>query len=146
MAVIAGIDLGTTFSALAALNAIGRPEIVPNCEGERITPSAVYFDEEEAGVIRVGIEALNCRQLNPERSVRWIKRQMGTDWKKRIDDKDWRPEEISSLRHNANADGPCGAGTAGGKSASTGTLGSCRRVIPGWLAVGSNSIQPEPGK
>jgi len=97
MAAIAGIDLGTTFSALAALNAIGRPEIVPNSEGERITSSAVYFDEEEAGVIRVGIEALNCRQLNPDRSVRWIKRHMGTDWKKRIDEKDWTPEEISAL-------------------------------------------------
>ena len=49
MSTIAGIDLGTTFSALARLNGIGRPEIVPNSEGERITPSAVYFEEDEAG-------------------------------------------------------------------------------------------------
>ncbi|MBE0536577.1 MAG: Hsp70 family protein [Phycisphaerae bacterium] len=94
---IAGIDLGTTFSALALLNTIGKPEIVPNCEGERITPSAVYFDEEDTAIVRVGIEAVNSRQLNPERSVRWIKRHMGSQWRKSLDGKDWSPEEISSL-------------------------------------------------
>ncbi|MBN1126178.1 MAG: Hsp70 family protein [Sedimentisphaerales bacterium] len=98
MSVIAGIDLGTTFSALAILNSIGKPQIVPNAEGERITPSAVFFDEEDTNVIRVGIEAINSRQLNPERSVRWIKRHMGDrKYKKSIDGKDWTPEEISSL-------------------------------------------------
>jgi molecular chaperone DnaK len=98
MSTIAGIDLGTTFSALARLNGIGRPEIVPNSEGERITPSAVYFEEEEAGAIRVGLEAVNCRQLNPERAVRWIKRHMGDqDWEKGIDGRNWTPQEISSL-------------------------------------------------
>lgn len=98
MKTIAGIDLGTTFSALARLNSIGRPEIVPNSEGERITPSAVYFDDEEAGAIRVGLEAVNCRQLNPDRAVRWIKRHMGdTAWKKSVDGRDWTPEEVSSL-------------------------------------------------
>ncbi|HDS84034.1 MAG TPA: Hsp70 family protein [Phycisphaerales bacterium] len=98
MGTIAGIDLGTTFSALARLNEIGRPQIVPNSEGERITPSAVYFDDEEAGAIRVGLEALNCRQLNPERTVRWVKRYMGdSNWKKSIDGREWTPQEISSL-------------------------------------------------
>ncbi|RKZ44802.1 MAG: molecular chaperone DnaK [Gammaproteobacteria bacterium] len=98
MSTIAGIDLGTTFSALARLNGIGRPEIVPNSEGERITPSAVYFEEDQDGAIRVGLEAVNCRQLNPERAVRWIKRHMGDqDWKKDIDGRDWTPQEISSL-------------------------------------------------
>lgn len=94
---IAGIDLGTTFSSLAILNSIGRPEIVPNSEGERLTPSAIFFDE-DSGIIRVGIEALHCRYLNPERSVRWIKRQMGNrEYKKQIDGKDWSPEELSAL-------------------------------------------------
>ena len=98
MSTIAGIDLGTTFSALARLNGIGRPEIVPNSEGERITPSAVYFEEEDAGSIRVGLEAVNCRQLNPDRAVRWIKRHMGDQsWIKSIDGRDWTPQEISSL-------------------------------------------------
>ena len=77
MSNIAGIDLGTTFSALAILNGIGRPEIVPNADGERLTPSAIFFDEENPDVIRVGIEAINSRHLNAERSVRWIKRHMG---------------------------------------------------------------------
>ncbi|MEN8127556.1 MAG: Hsp70 family protein [Planctomycetota bacterium] len=98
MSTIAGIDLGTTFSALARLNGIGRPEIIPNSEGERITPSAVYFEEDQDGSIRVGLEAVNCRQLDPERAVRWIKRHMGDqDWKKSIDGRDWTPQEISSL-------------------------------------------------
>jgi molecular chaperone DnaK len=95
---IAGIDLGTTFSAISVLNAIGRPQIIPNCEGERITPSAVFFDDEDSQIIRVGIEAINSRQLNPKRSVRWIKRHMGDpSWKFSVDNKDWTPEEISSL-------------------------------------------------
>jgi len=95
---IIGIDLGTTFSALAVLNSIGKPEIVPNAEGERITPSAIFFDEEDSGVIRVGVEAINSRHLNPERSVRWIKRYMGdVDYRKSIDGRDWTAVELSSL-------------------------------------------------
>ncbi len=98
MAVLAGIDLGTTFSSLAVLNTIGKPEIVPNAEGERITPSVVFFDEEDTHVIRVGIEALNSRHLNPDRSVRWIKRQLGDrSFQLHIDGKVWTAEEISSL-------------------------------------------------
>ena len=95
---IVGIDLGTTFSALAVLNAIGKPEIVPNADGERLTPSTIFFDEENADIIRVGIEAINSRHLNAERSVRWIKRHMGdSKYHKNIDGKDWTPEELSAL-------------------------------------------------
>ena len=95
---IAGIDLGTTFSAVAILNSIGKPEIVPNADGERITPSVIFFDEENSNIARVGIEALNSRHLNPERSVRWIKRHMGDkNYRKNIDGKDWTPVELSSL-------------------------------------------------
>jgi len=95
---IVGIDLGTTFSALAMLNAIGKPEIIPNADGERLTPSAIFFDEENPELIRVGIEALNSRHLNAARSVRWIKRHMGdTDYKVSIDNKDWTPVELSAL-------------------------------------------------
>ena len=98
MSNLAGIDLGTTFSAIAVLNGIGKGQIVPNAEGERVTPSAVYFDEEDSEIIRVGIEAVNSRHMNPERSVRWIKRHMGeTDYRVNIDGKDWSPEELSSL-------------------------------------------------
>ena len=95
---IAGIDLGTTFSALATLNSIGKPEIVPNADGERLTPSAIYFDEDNKDIVRVGVEAINSRHLNPKRSVRWIKRHMGdVNYKKKIDNKEWKPEELSSL-------------------------------------------------
>lgn len=98
MKTIAGIDLGTTYSALAVLNAIGKPQIVPNADGDRTTASAIYFDEDNPGVIRVGIEALNCRYLNPERAVRWIKRHMGDPaYHKVIDGHDWTPSELSGL-------------------------------------------------
>ncbi|MBN1508390.1 MAG: Hsp70 family protein [Sedimentisphaerales bacterium] len=94
---IVGIDLGTTFSSLAILNSIGKPEIVPNADGDRLTPSAIFFDEENPDMIRVGIEALNSRYLNPARSVRWIKRHIGTDYKVNIDGRDWTPTELSAL-------------------------------------------------
>ncbi|MHC4271088.1 MAG: Hsp70 family protein [Planctomycetota bacterium] len=98
MSNIVGIDLGTTFSALAILNAIGKPEIVTNADGERLTPSAVFFDEENSDVIRVGVEAINSRYLSAQRSVRWIKRHMGdSDYRKKIDDKEWNPVELSAL-------------------------------------------------
>ncbi len=95
---IVGIDLGTTFSALAVLNAIGKPEIVPNADGERLTPSAIFFDEESPELIRVGIEAINSRYLNAERSVRWIKRHIGdANYGKNIDGRNWTAVELSSL-------------------------------------------------
>jgi molecular chaperone DnaK len=98
MAKIVGLDLGTTFSALAVLNAIGKPEIVPNADGERLTPSAIFFDEENPDIIRVGIEAINSRHVNAERSARWIKRHMGDQkYHKAVDGKDWTAVELSSL-------------------------------------------------
>jgi len=98
MANIVGIDLGTTFSSLAVLNAIGKPEIVPNTDGERLTPSAIFFDEESSETIRVGVEAINSRLINAERSVRWIKRRMGdAAYTKSIDGRNWTPVELSSL-------------------------------------------------
>jgi molecular chaperone DnaK len=98
MANIVGIDLGTTFSALAVLNAIGKPEIIPNADGERLTPSAIFFDEENSDMIRVGVEAVNSRHLNADRSVRWIKRHMGeANYRKNVDNKGWSPVELSAL-------------------------------------------------
>ncbi len=95
---IVGIDLGTTFSALAILNAIGKPEIIPNADGERLTPSVIFFDEDNPDIVRVGIEALNSRHLNAQRSVRWIKRHMGdANYRKTIDGKGWTPVELSAL-------------------------------------------------
>jgi len=98
MANISGIDLGTTFSALAILNAIGKPEIVPNADGDRLTASAIFFDEESPDIIRVGVEAINSQHLNAGRAVRRIKRHIGdAGYRKNIDGKDWTAVELSSL-------------------------------------------------
>ncbi len=98
MATIAGIDLGTTYSALAILNTIGRPEIVPNADGDRLTPSAIFFDEENTDLVRVGVEAINSRYLNVERSVRWVKRHIGDSaYVKEIDGKKWTAVDLSAL-------------------------------------------------
>jgi len=95
---IAGIDLGTTFSAAAVLNTIGKPEIIPNTDGERLTPSAIFFDEDDSNTVRIGVEALNSRYINPDRAIRWIKRHMGDkNYRKNIDGKDWTAMELSSL-------------------------------------------------
>jgi molecular chaperone DnaK len=74
MGTIAGIDLGTTYSALAALNEIGKPEIVPDTEGNRITPSVVCFNGGDS--ITVGLEAKNKLKTDPTDVVQFVKRKM----------------------------------------------------------------------
>lgn len=69
-----GIDLGTTYSALAILDEHAKPHIVPNAEGERLTPSAVFFDQD---TIVVGQIAKDAMVTQPDRVVTFIKRQMG---------------------------------------------------------------------
>lgn len=69
-----GIDLGTTFSAVAFLDTDGRPVTVRNAEGDLITPSVVFLDK--AGCI-VGKEAVNAAQFEPQRVARFMKRDMG---------------------------------------------------------------------
>ena len=71
-----GIDLGTTYSLVAIVNDQGRPEIVPNAENERLTPSVVYFDDDD---ILVGKLAKEKAVYAPEQAVDFIKRQMGND-------------------------------------------------------------------
>jgi molecular chaperone DnaK len=95
---IVGIDLGTTNSCLAILEG-GRPDIVLNAEGERLTPSVVGFSED--GERLVGRVAKRQAILNPKRTVMSIKRKMGTDHKVRIElngqIKKYTPEEISAF-------------------------------------------------
>ena len=74
--VIVGIDLGTTFSAIAYVNSYGKPEIIPNLEGERTTPSVIFFEEDDGNPI-VGQTAFNQAITNPERTVRFVKSEMG---------------------------------------------------------------------
>jgi len=92
-----GIDLGTTYSVIAIINPSGKPEIIPNEEGERITRSAVYFQETQ-GVVEVGQYAANARGTYGDRVVVNVKSQMGNkDFSYQIDDRSYSPEEISAI-------------------------------------------------
>jgi molecular chaperone DnaK len=91
---IIGIDLGTTFSAVAVLEG-GKPVIIPNSEGERTTPSVVSMTEE--GERLVGRLARNQAISNPEHTIYSIKRHMGEDHKAKIWDKEFSPQEISAM-------------------------------------------------
>ncbi|MDI6889663.1 MAG: molecular chaperone DnaK [Thermodesulfovibrionales bacterium] len=94
MSKVIGIDLGTTFSLAAFMNN-GRPEIIPNVEGGRLTPSIVAFAE--GGRQLIGSLARTQAVANPERTISSIKRRMGTDYKVEIDGRRFTPQEISSL-------------------------------------------------
>ena len=93
MSNIIGIDLGTTFSAVAILEG-GRPKIIPNSEGNNTTPSIVLFRDNE---VIIGETAKRQAMLNPKHTVRSIKRLMGTKEKIEIDGKDYSPEQISAM-------------------------------------------------
>jgi molecular chaperone DnaK len=94
MARAVGIDLGTTNSVVATLEA-GEPVVIPNAEGSRTTPSVVGFSK--TGEILVGEVAKRQAITNPDRTVRSVKRHMGAkDWSVSIDGKDWSPQEISA--------------------------------------------------
>jgi len=89
-----GIDLGTTNSVVAVLEA-GEPAVVPNAEGARTTPSVVGFSKN--GEILVGEVAKRQAITNPDRTIRSVKRHMGVkDWSLKIDDKQWTAQEISA--------------------------------------------------
>jgi molecular chaperone DnaK len=93
---IIGIDLGTTYSAVAYVNRHGLPEVLTNSEGARITPSVVYF--EEGGSRIVGLAARNVALSDPERTVMCIKREMGNpSYRLNIDGKEYLPESISAI-------------------------------------------------
>ena len=92
---VVGIDLGTTNSVIAWMKPDGNVEVIPNAEGSRITPSVVAFTK--TGEILVGEPAKRQMILNPDRTIKSIKRKMGSDYKVRIDDKEYTPQEISAL-------------------------------------------------
>ncbi|MGV8162282.1 MAG: molecular chaperone DnaK [Candidatus Nanoarchaeia archaeon] len=94
MSKVIGIDLGTTFSAVAVMEG-GNSSIIPNAEGERTTPSVVSITQD--GERLVGRVARNQAILNPEHTVRSIKRHMGEDYKAKIWGKDYSPQEISAM-------------------------------------------------
>ena len=101
MGAAVGIDLGTTNSVVAVLEG-GEPTVVANQEGARTTPSVVAFDKN--GTVLVGEVAKRQSITNPDRTIRSIKREMGTSWKQEIstekdgeaETKNYTPEEISA--------------------------------------------------
>ena len=88
-----GIDLGTTNSVVAVLDG-GEPSVIANAEGGRTTPSVVAFAKN--GDVLVGEIAKRQAVTNVERTIRSVKRHMGTDWSASIDDKKYTPQEISA--------------------------------------------------
>ena len=87
-----GIDLGTTNSVVAVLEG-GEPTVIANAEGNRTTPSIVAFKGEE---ILVGELAKRQAITNPDNTVRSIKRQIGTNWKEKFENKEYTPQEVSA--------------------------------------------------
>ncbi len=94
MSKIMGIDLGTTNSVMALMES-DKPVIIPNNLGDRLTPSVVGFSED--GEILVGKRARKAAIMNIDRTVFSIKRHMGTNFRVRINDKEFTPQEISSM-------------------------------------------------
>jgi molecular chaperone DnaK len=92
MARAVGIDLGTTNSVIATLEG-GEPTIIPNAEGSRTTPSVVAFKD---GQVLVGEVAKRQAITNPDRTIRSVKREMGTDWSIAIEGKNYTAQEISA--------------------------------------------------
>jgi len=88
-----GIDLGTTNSVVSVLEG-GDPVVIPNAEGSRTTPSVVAFAKN--GEVLVGEVAKRQAITNPDRTIRSVKRHMGTNWKIEIDGKDYTSQEISA--------------------------------------------------
>jgi molecular chaperone DnaK len=94
MARAVGIDLGTTNSVVTVLEG-GEPNVIANAEGSRTTPSVVAFAKN--GEVLVGEVAKRQAVTNPDRTIRSVKRQMGTDWSIDIDGKHFTPQQISAF-------------------------------------------------
>ncbi|MBR3995289.1 MAG: molecular chaperone DnaK, partial [Clostridia bacterium] len=94
MGKIIGIDLGTTNSCVAVFEG-GEPQVIANAEGARTTPSIVGFSK--TGERLVGQVAKRQAVMNPDRTVISVKREMGTNFKVAIDDKNYTPQEISAM-------------------------------------------------
>jgi len=94
MARAVGIDLGTTNSVVAVLEG-GEPTVIANAEGARTTPSVVAFAK--SGEVLVGEVAKRQAVTNVDRTIRSVKRHMGTDWKVDIDGKDFNSQQISAF-------------------------------------------------
>ena len=93
MAKAVGIDLGTTNSVVSVMEG-GEPTVIANAEGARTTPSVVAFAKD--GEVLVGEVAKRQAVTNADRTIRSVKRHVGTDWKTEIDGRNYTPQEISA--------------------------------------------------
>ncbi len=94
---VVGIDLGTTFSAIAHIDSYGKPQIIPNAESERITPSVIMFEDR---TVIVGTLAKQNSVAEPEKIVDFVKREMGkakTEFHREFDGVSYSAEELSAL-------------------------------------------------
>jgi len=90
-----GIDLGTTYSAISIIGEDGLPRIIKNSEGERLTPSVVYFED---GKPIVGKEAKEMQAFGAEAAVSLFKRSMGdTNYRFFVEDKEYTPVDLSTM-------------------------------------------------
>ena len=94
MSKVIGIDLGTTNSCVAVIEG-GKPVVIANAEGSRTTPSVVSFGKNGERI--VGQTAKRQAVVNPDRTISSIKRQMGSDYRVKVDDKSYTPQEISAM-------------------------------------------------
>lgn len=96
---IFGIDLGTTFSAIAYINEDGKSEIIANPEtNEMTTPSVVYFEDGDNGVnVVVGKVAKESGKLEPDNVIEFVKREIGTDWEREFFGTTYNPSMISAF-------------------------------------------------
>lgn len=94
MARAVGIDLGTTNSVVSVLEG-GEPTVITNAEGARTTPSVVAFAKN--GEVLVGEVAKRQAVTNVDRTIRSVKRHMGTDWKIELDGKNFNPQQMSAF-------------------------------------------------
>ncbi|KTR89241.1 molecular chaperone DnaK [Microbacterium testaceum] len=90
-----GIDLGTTYSAIARISDLGAAEVVPNFEGDSTTPSVVYF--EGPGSVIVGAEAKRTALSDPDSACLLVKRHMGTEYPQEFRGETYSPEAISAI-------------------------------------------------
>lgn len=97
MGKVAGIDLGTTYSAISILNDSGKPEIVKNAEGSYLTPSVIAFPSDQEGVCIVGDMAKDHLEIEPDRVIKEVKRDMGTDKNYSVAGQEYTPSGVSSI-------------------------------------------------